>query len=248
MCYNFYMSQSPHVIQKWPDNLVLVRHGQSVYNEERELVNRGVLKTYSSNVKEVRNADIPLSAKGKKQAEKTGSFLKREYGNFDVIFVSPFKRAHDTARIIAKHFPKTKFVVEERVREKEFGIADGLTPDEIRTLFPYEYERKQKEKKYYYRPIGGESYPDVNLRLWAFLTTIVREYPKANVLVVSHSAVMLGFRKLLEKISEQDLLKIDQENELKNCAIIGYKFDPSLEPKPKLKLKVYNKIAISMGQ
>ena len=167
-----------NVFQKWPDNLVLIRHGLSVYNEERELINRGVLTTYSSKIKGLRDADMPLSAKGKYQARKTGAFLAKKFGHFDAIFTSPFKRALDTAKLIAKNLPKTKLVIEERIREKEFGIADSLTPSEIKTLFPYEYSRKLKEKKYYYRPIGGESYPDVNLRIWSFLNTLVREYSK----------------------------------------------------------------------
>lgn len=231
-----------NVIQKWPDNLILVRHGQSIYNEERELINRGVLKTYSKNVKSIRNADVPLSLVGKKQAAETAEFLKKHYKNFDTIFASPFKRAKDTAKIISKKFPKAKFIIEERIREKEFGIADGLTQDEIKQLFPYEYERRQKEKKYYYRPIGGEAYTDVNLRIWSFLNTLVREYPKTNVLIVSHSAVMMSFRKLLEKFDEEALLEIDKKDMIKNCAIISYRFDPNLKPKPKLKLEFYNKV------
>lgn len=115
-----------NIFQKWPDCLVLVRHGTSRYNEERELINRGILKTYTSKVKDVRDADIPLSEKGKGQAEKTAKFLKTRYGNFDLIFASPFKRAYETAKIISKEFPKARFIIEERVREKEFGIADGL--------------------------------------------------------------------------------------------------------------------------
>ena len=73
------------------------------------------------------------------------------FKKFDIIFASPFTRAHDTAKIIAKKLPKTRFVVEERIREKEFGIADGMTPAELKELFPFEYARKQKQKKYYYR-------------------------------------------------------------------------------------------------
>jgi len=234
---------SQSIIQKWPNSLVLVRHGRSIYNEERELINRGVLKTYTSNVKNVRNADIPLSKKGQEQAEKTAKFLKKNRKHFDIIFASPFKRALKTAQIIAKKFPKSRLVIEERIREKEFGIADGLTANEIKQLFPYEFQRRNKEKKYYYRPIGGESYPDINLRIWSFLNSIVREYPKTDILVVSHSAVMLGFRKLLEKFTEKELLEIDKQDELKNCAIISYRFDPKLKPKPKLKLEFYNKIA-----
>lgn len=143
----------------------MVRHGSSVYNEERELINRGILKKYTKNVKDVRNADIPLTKTGQEQARKTAEFLKKEYGSFDIIVVSPFRRALETGEIIAKKFPKAKFVIEERIREKEFGILDGVTPTEVKKLFPYEYERRLKEKKYYYRPIGGESYPDINLRI-----------------------------------------------------------------------------------
>ena len=229
--------------QKWPNNLVLVRHGLSIYNEERELINRGVLKTYSSKIKSLRNADIPLSAKGKIQAKKTGIFLAKKYDHFDAVFASPFRRALNTAKLIAKNLPKTNLIIEERIREKEFGISDGRTQDEIKILFPYEYSRKLKEKKYYYRPIGGESYPDVNLRIWSFLNTLVREYPKKNILIVSHSAVMLCFRKLLEKLTEKQLLEISRNDDVRNCAIISYRFDPSLKPKPKMKLDVYNKIA-----
>jgi len=233
---------SEDIFQKWPNNLVLVRHGLSIYNEERELINRGVLTTYSSKIKGLRNADIPLSVKGKYQARKTGVFLAKEFGRFDAVFASPFKRALDTAKLIAGSLPKTRIIIEERVREKEFGIADGLTREEIKTLFPYEYFRKLKEKKYYYRPIGGESYPDVNLRIWSFLNTLVREYSKKNVLVVSHSAVMLCVRKLLEKLTEKQVLDINRNDDVKNCAIISYRFNSDLKPKPKMSLDIYNKI------
>lgn len=228
--------------QKWPNNLILVRHGQSRYNEERELVNRGILKTYSAELKAMRDADFPLSAKGINQSEKTACFLKKQYRNFDVIFTSPFERTVKTAKIITVQFPTARLIIEERIREKEFGIADGLTSEELKAFFPHEYTRKQKEKKYYYRPPGGESYPDMNLRIWSFLNTLVREYARMNVLIVAHSAVMLCFRKLLEKFNEADLLRIDREDELKNCGIISYRYDPRLKPKPKLKLEFYNKI------
>ena len=191
----------------------------------------------------MRDADYPLSATGIEQTRKTARFLKDNGYNFDVIFTSPFERALNTVKIIAEQFPSAKLIIEERIREKEFGIADGLTSDELKKYFPHEYARKQKEKKYYYRPPGGESYPDVNLRLWSFLNTLVREYSQTNVLVVSHSAVMLCFRKLLEKFNEVDLLRIDKEDELKNCALISYRYDPELKPKPKLKLEFYNKVA-----
>lgn len=230
-------------MQKWPEVLVLVRHGQSLFNQEKELINRGILQTHTQRLRHTRNADLPLSTLGKKQAEATAKWLKREYKEFDVIFASPFERAEQTARIIARKFPSARFIVEERLREKEVGVIDGLTTEEVGRLFPHEYERKKKEGKYYYRPSGGESYPDVNLRVWSFLTTLVREHATERILIVSHSVVMLAFRKLLEKLSEAALLKIDQESEIKNCGMIAYRFDPSRKPKPKLGLEFYNKIA-----
>ena len=223
--------------------MVLIRHGKSLRNEEKELINRGVLKAHTQKLLQTRDADMPLSSLGKKQAEATRKFLKKRYKNFDIIFSSPFERAQSTARIIAKSFPGSRLVIEERIREIEFGVVDGLLSEEIKTLFPFEYDRKKKEGKYYYRPSGGESYPDVNLRVWSFLTTLVREYPKQKILVVSHSVVMLAFRKLLEKLSEREVMNINKEDKIKNCGITTYRFDPLLKPKPKLGLELYNKTA-----
>src|SRR3989338_11176842 len=83
--------------QTWANALVLLRHGQSRYNEERELVNRGVLKTYSAALKAMRDADYPLSTQGADQAQKAARFLKKHYGCFDIIFTSPFARAFKKA-------------------------------------------------------------------------------------------------------------------------------------------------------
>lgn len=235
--------KSTEITQKWPSTLVLVRHGQSIYNEERELVNRGVLRTYSARIKDMRDADLSLSKLGKYQAQKTARYLRMRFKDFNLIFASPYKRAFDTAKIISKQFKKSKFIVEERIREKEPGITDGLTREEIKEMFPHEYSRRIKENKYYYRPIGGESYPDINLRIWSFLSSVVREYAGARILVVCHSAIMLSFRKTIEKLTEAQVLKINKEDDLKNCAIISYEYDLKLKPKPKMKLDIYNKIA-----
>ena len=42
--------------------------------------------------------------------------------------------------------------MEERIREVEFGILDGLTGEGIRATFPQEAERRKREGKYWYRP------------------------------------------------------------------------------------------------
>ncbi|TSC94523.1 MAG: hypothetical protein Athens101410_779, partial [Parcubacteria group bacterium Athens1014_10] len=74
---------------KWPKNLVLIRHGESEYNIERFLIGVGRKDGFSEKMKNIRNADIPLTKKGVKQAIKTGKFLRKEYKNFDAVFISP---------------------------------------------------------------------------------------------------------------------------------------------------------------
>ena len=124
----------------------------------------------------------------------------------------------------------------------EFGVLVGLTKLGIEKRYPHEAERKKRDGKYYYRPLGGESYPDVNQRVHAFLGMLIRECPGENVLVVCHSVIVLSFRRLLERLSEKGLLKIDQDpkQEPKNCGVTWYAFDPKAGDRGRLVLKRYN--------
>jgi broad specificity phosphatase PhoE len=75
--------------------------------------------------------------------------------------------------------------------------------------------------KYWYRPPGGESYPDVGLRLHSFLGRLTRDFREQSVLVVCHSVIVLMFRKLVERLSEDELLDIDRDKtqDVWNCAV-----------------------------
>ena len=55
--------------------------------------------------------------------------------------------------------------MDERLREKEFGILDGLTTLGIRNGFPEQADFRKILGKFYHRPPGGESWCDVILRL-----------------------------------------------------------------------------------
>ena len=69
---------------------------------------------------------------------------------------------------------------------------------------------------------GGESYPDVNLRVHSFLGTLVREHAGGRVLVVTHSVVVLCFRRLLERMEEHEVLDLDRRDEVKNASLLVY--------------------------
>lgn len=239
MCMN--RVQEP-IIATRPNLLVLVRHGESVNNQHENLMYSGKLKTYPKVMKETRNADFYLSSLGRKQALKTGAYLKRTYKQFDAVFSSPYQRTFETASIIGAKVGVSKIEIDERIREKESGIWNGLTYDEVKRMYPSEYERKLREKKYYYRPIGGESYPDVNLRVWSFMSMLIRDCSGLNVCVVTHAAVLMAFRTLLDKLNEKQVLSVEK-NDVKNCSITVYQFDPLAKPRPKLALESHGYVA-----
>lgn len=223
--------------QKWPDLLIIVRHGQSERNVAKDQAKAsGAAMVWGSNVRDV---DTPLTALGIQQAVATGKFL-RDRAAFDVIFSSPYMRTVQTSQHIAEQLTAgPQIVLEERVREIEFGILDGLTRQGIQDRYPEEWVRREREGKYWYRPPGGESRPDVALRVHSFLGALTRDFRRQRVLVVCHSVVVLIFRRLLERWDEAKYLEVDQEDDVLNCGITIYKYDPEVT---RLKLDCYNSV------
>ena len=218
------------VEQKWPDQIWVVRHGQSAANVARDVAeadDRSVIGITA------RDADVPLSDLGKRQAAALGCWFGQMPAEErpSVVLASPFVRAHDTADgiIEAAGLDRNElaFVVDERLREKEFGILEGLTKRGIREKLPEEHARREIWGKFYYRPPGGESWADVILRLRMLLETITREYRRERVLIVCHSVVVQCFRYLFERMSEKQILEIDRAIDVANCSVTSYRFDPA---------------------
>ena len=118
-------------------------------------------------------------------------------------------------------------VRDERLREKEFGILDRLTPLGIRAKYPELAEQRLHVGKFYFRPPGGESWCDVILRLRSFLDMLTREYRGDRVLVVAHQVIVNCLRYLLERLDEERILAIDRLGDVPNCGITSYRFDPN---------------------
>ena len=223
--------------QKWPSSLVVLRHGESARNVAKDIAKAAGKHSFDLGL---RDLETPLTKHGHEQARKTGRYLSSRY-DFDVIYSSPYHRAQQTAEDITSALRNSPpLVMEERIREIEFGILDGLTGEGIQARFPQEDERRKREGKYWYRPPGGESRPDVALRVQSFLGTLTRDYRNKSVLVVCHSVVVLVFRRLLERWNEDDYFKIDREHDVLNCSITAYRYDSK---KGKLILEYYNKVS-----
>ena len=132
----------------------------------------------------------------------------------EIILASPYIRAKQTAEIICKQGAlaggPARTIIDERLREREFGIFDRLTTLGIRERFPEEAAHRRRLGKFYHRPPGGESWADVILRLRSMLNTINLQYCDKRMLVVCHQVVVLCFRYILEELDEAQILNIDR--------------------------------------
>jgi broad specificity phosphatase PhoE len=215
--------------QNWPERLYLVRHGQSEGNVARDAADEAGAHEIDI---EVRDVDVPLSELGRQQAEAAGRWFAALTSDErpEIILSSPYVRARETAQIICREGAlaggPARTIVDERLREREFGIFDRLTTAGIRHRFPEEAAHRRRLGKFYHRPPGGESWADVILRLRSMLNTINLHYCDRRVLVVCHQVVVLCFRYILEELDEQQILSIDKRAEVLNCGIAEYRFEP----------------------
>ncbi len=200
----------------WPTRLWLVRHGQSAGNVARDAAEAGGHDLIEL---ATRDADVPLSDLGVQQASALAAWFQSRGERIDTVLSSPFVRARETcAQIISDR----GICVDERLREKEFGILDRFTKQGIISKFPELAEQRRLVGKFYFRPPGGESWCDVILRLRSVLELLRRDYANRNVVLVSHQVVVNCFRYLIEHLDETQILAIDSEGDVPNCAITEY--------------------------
>lgn len=235
---------------KWPDQIWLVRHGQSAGNVARELAETRGLELIDIVERDI---DVPLSDLGRQQAQVLGDWFGKLPVNQrpTVVLSSPYIRAWHTAQIITKNLGPTidkpdhfhTFISDERLREKEFGILDRLTRLGIAQKHPDLYDQRQHVGKFYFRPPGGESWCDVILRLRNVLDTITREYPGERVLIVGHQVIVNCFRYLLEHMTEEEILDTDRASDVPNCSVTSYQFNPAVGKFGQLELQLVNFVA-----
>jgi ribonuclease H / adenosylcobalamin/alpha-ribazole phosphatase len=230
------------MVQRWPARLWLVRHGQSAGNVARDAALRAELHRIALSGRDV---DIPLSPLGERQAHALGDWFSRrpEGERPDVLLSSPYARALQTARLFREaggSAGNDPICSDERLREKEFGILDGLTTPGIAATFPEQAEFRRLLGKFYHRPPGGESWCDVILRLRSVLDTVSLHYAERRVMIVCHQVVVLCLRYILERLDEAAILDIDASARVENCGVTEYRFDPEAGRSGGLVLVRYN--------
>src|SRR3954447_17488567 len=232
--------------QRWPQTLWIVRHGESAGNVAREAADAAGLGRIDIAERDV---DVPLSSRGEEQAQALGDWFAEmpEDERPEVVLTSPYVRARRTAEIVQAggglHVDVSDFLIDERLREKEFGVLDRLTRRGIQEEFPDQAEFRRLLGKFYHRPPAGESWCDVILRLRSALDTLSLHYAERRVLIVSHQVVVLCLRYLLENMTEEEILAIDRQGDVANCSVTEYRLDRDCGPNGELKLFRYNHTA-----
>ena len=233
--------------QKWPQEIWVVRHGQSAGNVARDLAEAA--NGHRIDIAE-RDVDVPLSELGMQQSEALGDWFAAlpPEQRPTVVLHSPYVRAAETANIVMSRLDAAvrdnlTIRVDERLREKEFGVLDRLTTHGIAHLFPDLYEQRHHVGKFYFRPPGGESWCDVILRLRSVMDTLEREFCNERVLIVAHQVTVNCFRYLFEHLTEAQILEFDRAGDVPNCSVTSYEFDPELGKRGDLSLRLVNFVA-----
>lgn len=163
--------------------IYIVRHGETEYNV-KDIVQSQV--------------DSPLTEQGKRQAKDRAETLKHVH--FDAIFSSHLGRAVKTAEIL-KLQRQLAVNTTKLLREKEFGVYDGMGMAEFRKLINEQMKLReimteQERLKHKYHP-SWENEEEAADRIITILREIAIGYIGKTVLAVSHGSIM---RSLLMRL------------------------------------------------
>lgn len=205
-----------------PDELVLVRHAQSVAN----VANVKALADGDPTIAvEGPDREVALSPAGEAQSRRLGDRIARWPMMTTAFVCSPYRRCIDTAQIVREAAGiEAPILTDERLHERALGVLDKLTPAGVVRRFPGEAQRRQRIGKYAYRPPQGESWGDVVERLRPFVEDLeFGRFAAQRVVVVTHQAVVLCLRSILENMTETQLLDVDRAAEVRNGATTTYR-------------------------
>ena len=225
--------------------LVLLRHGESVWNKENRFTGW---------------TDVDLSENGVKEAENAGKLLKDKGYTFDVSFTSILKRANRTLEIVLKEMNlNIPVYYSYRLNERHYGALQGLNIDEMRKKFGDEQvhiwrrsydvrppELSKDDERYpgndpKYKDLTPEELPlteclkDTLERVLPYYNNEIKKHleNKENVLVVAHGNSLRSIIKYLENISDEDIMNV----EIPTGIPYVYELDDNLTIKEKYFLK-----------
>lgn len=201
--------------------LVLVRHGESVWNKKNLFTGW---------------TDVDLSIKGIHEAQEAGRLLKNKKLDFQIAFTSVLKRAVHTLEYILKETNESVPVVKAyELNERHYGALQGLNKEAMalkygeeqvqlwrrsfatRPPMLTEMDERNPQKDPLYKDVPkeklplGESLEDTIKRVVPFYEKEIVPHLKnnENVLVVAHGNSLRALVKYLENISDEDIVNLE---------------------------------------
>ena len=162
--------------------------------------------------------DSPLTPMGMNQARQIARRLKSV--EFTGLYSSDLGRAHQTARCIADETGH-EVIAEPGLRERNFGIFEGLTNAEIKARHPEDHELFAKRLPDYCMS-GGESAAQFRERVVATMERIVKSHPDETIVVVSHGLVLDALYRTAAKMA----LDVPRGFPLLNCSLNTFRHSP----------------------
>ena len=189
--------------------LVLVRHGQSEWNEKNLFTGW---------------KDPNLTPKGVDEAIKAGKELKEAGYSFDKMFTSDLFRAQDTGRIILEQMdiPSIEVIKDVSLNERNYGDLAGLNKDEARKKWGEDQVHIWR-RSFDVPPPGGESLKDTAERVLPYYKeNIIPELIEGlNILVAAHGNSLRALVMELEEISSEEIVEL----EISTGVPLVYKFE-----------------------
>ena len=219
--------------------LVLVRHGQSMWNLENRFTGW---------------TDVELSEQGIKEAKEAGKVLKEKGFGFDVAYTSVLKRANDTLGYILEELGEQDIPIKKswRLNERHYGALQGLNKDETKEKYGEEQVllwRRSTDVRPPALSKDDERYPgndskyselkenelpttenliDTIERVVAYWNSdIVKDLEAGKrVIIAAHGNSLRGLIKYLDNMTDEEVIKL----ELQTGNPICYELDDKLKP------------------
>ena len=219
--------------------LVLVRHGQSMWNLENRFTGW---------------TDVELSEQGIKEAKEAGKVLKEKGFNFDVAYTSVLKRANDTLKYILEELGEENIPVKKswRLNERHYGALQGLNKDETKEKYGEEQVllwRRSTDVRPPALSKDDERYPgndskyselkenelpttenliDTIKRVMEYWNSDIKKDLETGkrVIIAAHGNSLRGLIKYLDNMTDEEIIKL----ELQTGNPICYELDDNLKP------------------
>ena len=200
--------------------LILVRHGQSIWNLEKKFTGW---------------VDVDLTENGKLEAKKAGELIKTKNINIDICYSSFQLRAKNTLKLIKQVLQDTKVSKEAwQLNERHYGALTGLNKDEMKVKLGEEKVHQFRrswdlrpdplDKNNPYHPINIDAYKEIPINkipdteslqdtyervLEFYKQEIENEISNNNILISAHGNSIRALCKYLFKLDENQISKLE---------------------------------------